>query len=364
MVVVVCAAGAFLFGLGVVMPLVLPKRSNGQLGIRKVENEQLGTIDVVIAAYLEASVIEGTVRSLKSQLATSRIPGKVIVVASDDDTYSAAACADQRIRAPRNGKPSAINAGVVAAQADVVVLTDANCLISPDDWPLLVMKGLESTRLLTGNKREKGARERLFWLYEQVLKSRVKGSDSFPPTLAVIGEFLAFRRSDYRPIAASTLADDLALALDFHKRDLRVATVPSIYTLEDPAPPAEQWERRVRIACGLLSEALPSIPDLARSSVGRSYLVHKVYRVTIGVTAFWIAVVASAFLLPPYGAVTAIGTVAWAVLRYRGVIKVRSPIDSALDVIAMQAVPLAGFARLIRRKFTKGARAGWTKVPR
>lgn len=363
MVVIVCAAGAFIFGLGVVMPLVLPK-SDDQQGIQRVENDLLKSVDVVIAAYLEASVIESTVRSLKSQLATSRVPGKVIVVASDDATYCAAACADQRIRVPRNGKPSAINAGVAAAQADVVVLTDANCVIRPDDWPSQVMKGLESARLLTGNKRERGARERLFWLYEQALKSKAKGSEAFPPTLAVIGEFLAFRRSDYRPIAPLTLADDLALALDFHKRDLRVATVPSIYTLEDPAPPAEQWERRVRIASGLLSEALPSIPDLARSGVGRFYLVHKVYRVTVGVTAFWIAVVASAFLLPPYGAVVAIGTVAWAVLRYRGVIGVRSPIDSALDVIAMQAIPLAGFARLIRRKFTKGTRAGWTKAPR
>lgn len=365
MIVTLCVAGTGLFGLGIIMPLFLNRQVQDNSEYAKApKGDPLRTLDVVIAAYLEASVIAGTVQSLQGQLRASGIKGNVIVVASDEETYEAAVSADVRIRVPRNGKPSAVNAGVVSSSADVIVLTDANCLVEPASWPLLVQAGLTSARLLTGNKRERGSRERLFWFYEGLLKSKRRGQQELPSTLAVIGEFLAFRRSDFRPIPASTWADDLALALDFNRRGLRVAAVPSIFTLEDSASPAEQWERRVRIACGLLAEAVPRIPQLLRSHVGRSYLTHKVYRVTVGVAAFWVATLSAAMLIPPYGAITTLGVVGWSVLHYRGVIGVRTPFDPAFDVIAMQAIPLAGFARLIRRKFRGGLVAGWAKAPR
>ncbi|MGN7200864.1 glycosyltransferase [Arthrobacter sp. SAFR-044] len=320
-------------------------------------------MDVVIAAYLEASVIASTVQRLQRQLAGAGVAGKVIVVASDDDTYQAAAAADRTLKVPRNGKPAALNAGVSASEADIVVLTDANCAIEPDGWPLFVQTGLRSARLLTGSKRERGARERLFWRYEGLLKSR-HGEQELSATLAVVGEFLAFRRTDYIPISATTMADDLALALDFNRRELRVAAVPKIYTVEDPASPSEQWERRVRIVCGLLSEAIPRVPQLLTSTVGRAYLVHKVYRVTVGVGAFWIAAFFAMFLFPPYGALLTVSVVSWAVLRYRGFISLKSPLDPLFDVIAMQAIPLAGMARLIRRRLRGGKVVGWVKVPR
>lgn len=197
---VVFITSVCLFGLGIVLPLVHNRRRRTVDDTEDSFDDRLLTVDVVIAAYLEASVINETVRRLKDQLASSCVPGRVIVVASDAETYSAACDADLTFEVARDGKPAAVNAGVAASSADIVVLTDANCSIEPNDWPLLVRSGLMSARLLTGSKRERGSRERLFWLYEGLLKSRRGGEQKLPATLAVIGEFLAFRREDYTPI--------------------------------------------------------------------------------------------------------------------------------------------------------------------
>lgn len=365
MVTVVFAISGCLFALGVVLPVIVGARDRSLTDVSdRINDDLLSTVDVVIAAYLEASVIEETVRLLQNQFAANGVTGRVIVVASDDETFNAARAADVVLAVPRSGKPAAVNAGVASSNADIVVLTDANCCIQPDNWPLLAMHGLDTAHLVTGSKRERGSRESLFWKYEGFLKSTRQGDGGPRRTLAVIGEFLAFRRGDYAPIPESSLADDLALALDFDRRNLTVAAVPAIFTIEDPASPSEQWERRVRIACGLLSEAVPRIPQLLRSPVGRFYLTHKVYRVTVGVAAFWLAVVSSSILFRPYGSFFIIGTVTWAILRYRGMITARTMADPIFDIVAMQAIPVAGLYRLLTRNLRRSLAPGWTKVPR
>jgi cellulose synthase/poly-beta-1,6-N-acetylglucosamine synthase-like glycosyltransferase len=320
-------------------------------------------VEVVIPAYLEQGSVGATVERLSTDLEKSSVRHLVHVVASDADTAAAAAAAGKVTLTGRGGKPAAVNAAVAQSRADVLVLTDANCRIDPSDWPVRMLRELQDTSLLSANKTESGSADVLFWRLESLLK---RDATNRVGTLGVVGEFLAMRRQDYRPVPPSTTSDDLWLAIDFDARGLRVGVSPTIVTSEDPAPRPEQWERRVRIAYGQLSMALPRLPALSRTPAGRNYLAHKMYRLTIGAAAFWVGlgVLVSArprALLPLVGL-----PVGAAVAQYRGLLPVRTPLDPVAAIVALQSIPVAAVSRIVRRSLRRHQppSVGWHKVSR
>ncbi len=361
------ASGAF-FLAGPVLPLALA-------AVERVLARETGSytrpdplpedpfVEVIIPAYLEESTVGATVDRLTTDLQKSSIRHLVHVVASDEGTAAAAATAGRVTLTGRGGKPAAVNAAVEQSVADVVVLTDANCHIEPKDWPVRMLRELQVASLLSANKTESGSADVLFWRLESLLK---RDATNKVGTLGVVGEFLAMRRRDYRPVPPPTTSDDLWLAMDFDARGLRVAVSPTITTCEDAAPRPEQWERRVRIAYGQLSMALPQLSALSRTPAGRNYLAHKMYRLTVGAAAFWIGlgVLVSArprVLVPLVGL-----PVGAAVAQYRGLLPVRTPLDPVAAVVALQAIPVAAVSRIVRGSLRRdrGITVGWRKVPR
>lgn len=301
--VVVMIVALALFVAGLVLPFVLsrvdrarePERADMEVG-------DGASLDVVIPAYLEASVVGLSVRRLITQLAAWPGPARVLVVASDDATADAAAGAGAVVlRTEPRGKAAAVNAGVYASNADVIVLTDANCELGPDAWPARLQGALVGGDLLSARKSETGARESAFWRYEDAVK-RSLGADG--PTMSVAGEFLAFRRVDFTPLPASCLTDDLTMARDFAVRGLRVRIAPGIQTSEPPSEGRDQWERRIRIAAGVWTDALPQWRVLSTVPAGRQFLAHKGYRMTVGVVAFWTAVSAASLTFSPWSELT------------------------------------------------------------
>jgi cellulose synthase/poly-beta-1,6-N-acetylglucosamine synthase-like glycosyltransferase len=101
------------------------------------------SVDVLVAAYNEAAVIDRTVSSL---LASQGVSVRVIVVddGSTDDTYAvvqAAHGADPRVtllRKPNGGKASALNLALEHARSEVVVGVDADTQLAPNALALLV----------------------------------------------------------------------------------------------------------------------------------------------------------------------------------------------------------------------------------
>ncbi|SDQ66849.1 glycosyltransferase [Quadrisphaera sp. DSM 44207] len=307
------------------------------------------TIDVVIAAYLESTVIGAAVRRLRRDLARYG-GGRVVVVASDRATFDAAHEADVRLLQPRSGKASAINAGVETCSADVVVLTDANCEIRPENWPDLVREALcRGVGLLSANKTEE-AGEGLYWRYERTVKQLASHRTG---CLAVVGEFLALRRRDFRRIPTTAVNDDLWLAIDVGARGGRVETHPAIVTTEPAAPPEEQWGRRTRIMAGQLELMRQQRGQLLRTAAGRHLLVHKWYRSTVGAGAFWVATAAATALLPAPLRLPVLGSLASAVRDYRaGTRRSRFLPSSAVSYAGMQAVPL----EVARQRVLRGLR--------
>ncbi|SFP13824.1 Glycosyltransferase, catalytic subunit of cellulose synthase and poly-beta-1,6-N-acetylglucosamine synthase [Geodermatophilus dictyosporus] len=360
------ASGA-LFLVGPVLPLALAatERLLGRTGSYPTPEPlpEDPFVEVVVPAYLEESTVGATVEVLTNALEKSAVRHLVHVVASDEGTAASAAAAGKVTRTGRGGKPAAVNAAVEQSTADVVVLTDANCRIEPPDWPVQMLRELQDTSLLSANKTEVGSDDVLFWRLESWLKLNASSDGG---TLGVVGEFLAMRRRDYRPVPPATTSDDLWLAMDFDARGLRVSVSPTIVTCEDPAPRPEQWERRVRIAYGQLVMALPRLRALSRTPAGRNYLAHKMYRLTVGAAAFWTALAALVSVRPRV-LVPVVGVpVGAAVAQYRGLLPVTTPVDPVAAVVALQAIPVAAASRIVRRSLRRDGKAvaGWRKVPR
>ncbi|WP_175507532.1 glycosyltransferase family 2 protein [Nocardioides terrae] len=315
-------------------------------------------------AYLEASVVGDKVRSVHDALAAYEGGGRVIVVASDVATATAArnAGADHVIEAGRNGKPAAVNVGVAASDAEIVAVSDANCEIHPVSWPAIAADALRDASVVSAHKSESGGAERLFWAYERLIKRfQGDGGDS----LSVVGEFVAFRRSEFRDIPRGELIDDLWLAVDFASRGLRVTVAERITTVEPPAERNDQWERRVRIAEGVLGQQLPRVHTFLRFPAGRRFAVHKFYRLTIGCSAFWAGLLSTA-MVRPLGLLPLLGVVtAYCVARYRGALFPRRSLLPWTTVVGMQAVPPAALARIVRKRFRGSeGQPGWKKIAR
>ncbi len=90
---------------------------------------------VVVPAYQAADVIGNCVKALKAQsIPCERYEIIVVDDGSTDETAAAArhACADRVLVIPHQGRSAARNAGIEAAQGEIILFTDADCEPAPD----------------------------------------------------------------------------------------------------------------------------------------------------------------------------------------------------------------------------------------
>jgi hypothetical protein len=360
---IVMLVGLVLFGAGLVLPFVAGRLSGRAAAAPPaLALPDAPSIDVVIAAYLESSVIGETIDSLTRQLAARPGRSTITVVASDPQTADVAEAHGARVlRGEPHGKPAAVNEGVLSSVAEIIVLSDANCRIAPDEWPTLMLTELTTANLVSASKTEAGGGEGAYWKYEAAVKSSGEGTTE---TLSVVGEFLAFRRADFVAIPEHVLTDDLYLATDFALRGRVVRASGSILTVEPPTHGAEQVERRIRISAGQWAEALPRWRELARIPAGRQFLAHKGYRMSFGALGFWIAVVGFALLVWPWTTIIAVVAVVGGWLIYTRIPNAPSILRLGATVVALQAITFLGLARAIRRRLSRSPQRGWKKVAR
>jgi glycosyltransferase involved in cell wall biosynthesis len=322
-------------------------------------------VTVVVPAYLESGVIAAKVSNLQE----NGYPGalEVIVVASDPDTSAAARATSARVSesATRLSKPEALNQGVEAAIHPIVVLTDANAMLTPGAIESLVRWfSLSGVDAVAGEKLILGENEeRFYWRFESWLKLLEWRRGT---TIGVDGALVAVRRDAYRPMPTYVTMDDIWLALDIIEHGGRIAYEPAARVAEEPAPHDADWERRTRVvACTL--EVLwrrrrllvPGVTDVTPMLWG-----HRLIRTTFGPLAHCLLVLmavrstrrsrlARLFLAGHLGGFVAL-------LRVRRGAKTGFLERLAAHLLYLQAVGLAGTVRYLRRDRS----ALWQKVPR
>ena len=224
-------------------------------------SEQPATLTVAIAVHDEATHVAQRIADALAQDGPTS-PVLEVIVGSDgstdgtDTVVEAIARTDPRVRLlalPRAGQTPTQQALFEAAQADVVVLTDAETHFAPGALARLVAPfGDPRVGAATGRLewRDEGAtatsrNEGLYWRYER----RVRDLESRAGWLtAVTGAFLAVRRSSYRPVPAAASMDHL-LPLYVREQGGLVVYVPDAVATDRPISGLrEQFRSRTRTA--------------------------------------------------------------------------------------------------------------------
>lgn len=187
-----------------------------------ISNTYTPRVSFIIAAYNEASVIE---QKLANTLALDYPMEQLeILIASDGSTdgtnelVATHAAPNVRLLAqPRQGKNRTLNAAVAAATGEILVFSDADCMLVPEALQYLVAPFADPDVGGVGGEHRYPTPERGYFNLKRKLKQLQSGSGTMT---AAEGQLYAIRRSLYQPVPLSA-TDDFFISLQVpmaHKR--------------------------------------------------------------------------------------------------------------------------------------------------
>jgi cellulose synthase/poly-beta-1,6-N-acetylglucosamine synthase-like glycosyltransferase len=224
----------------------------------------LPPVAVVVPAYNEGVGIERAVRSL----AASDYPEFEVVVVDDGSTDDTAEIVERLalervrlLRKPNGGKPSALNAGIDASTAPVVVMVDGDTVFEPEAlWRLVQPLGDPAVGAVSGNTKV-GNRRGLIGRWQHIeyvtgfnLDRRMYEILQCTPT--VPGAIGAFRRdalAEVGGVSGETLAEDTDLTLAIGRTGCRVVYAEDARAwTEAPSSFGDLWRQRYRWSYGTM----------------------------------------------------------------------------------------------------------------
>jgi cellulose synthase/poly-beta-1,6-N-acetylglucosamine synthase-like glycosyltransferase len=264
----------------------LSGRSERRRGNPKADD--LPAVSFVVPAYNEEGRIAAKLQNLR-ELDYPRSLTEVIFVSdgSTDRTaemLEADSLAGLRVlRQPeRRGKSSALNAGVAAATADVLIFCDAATLLDPDAVRRLVRHFADPrVGVACGSLRfEAGAEsqetEGAYWRFESALRLM---EGRLGATLTASGALYALRRAAWVPLAADAVIDDFVIPMNARSQGYRVVYDPEARATEFAGESvSHEFKRRVRLAVGSF-RALSAVWRAPLGFVTRfAFVSHKLLR--------------------------------------------------------------------------------------
>ena len=272
---------------------LLSLRAGRPAGGPVVDDADLPSVSLLIAAYNEEEVIGGQVRSA---LALDYPREKFeVVVGSDGSTDGTAAAvrrhADPRVRlldyTRRRGKASVLNSAVLELEGEIVVLSDANTRIDPGAVRRLVRwfrdpaVGAVCGRLVLTDPRTGRNVDGIYWRYETFLK---RCESRLGALLGANGAIYAIRRSLFEPIPPGTIVDDFVIPLLARLRTGCAIVYDGEAVAREETPPdvGSEFHRRARIGAGGFQSIglLWRLLDPRQGWVAFTFFSHKVLRWT------------------------------------------------------------------------------------
>jgi biofilm PGA synthesis N-glycosyltransferase PgaC len=216
-------------------------------------------VSIIIAAYNEEKVIASKLQNtLALDYPSFKLQIIVAAYGSTDATATIASTYDHVLvlhEHERKGKAAAINEAIQHAIHPIVVLTDANTVLSAQTLKQLVAPFAdEQTGAVAGEKKVISADraavsgEGLYWQYESWLK---KQETNFYTVVGAAGELFALRKELFVPVPEQTITDDFFISINVnfqHKKVQYAANAVSIETASSSL--TNEWKRKVRIAAG------------------------------------------------------------------------------------------------------------------
>lgn len=252
------------------------------------------TVSVLIPVYNEETVI----REKLTGILLSDYPAELLEIlvgsdASDDSTdeiVESVAAGEKRIKLHRSnmrrGKSAMLNDLAALAGGDILIITDANVLLSADTVRHLAEgisapgTGLCDAAVMTDAAASHGVahQENFYSRFESALKSAEAAA--WGTMTGPYGGCYAIRRDLFPVIPDNTLVDDLYVGLTVLKKGYAIKNIPSATVTEDTeADLAGQYRRRVRIAAGSYQNLFRFGPFPSRNiKFSFSFFSHKVLR--------------------------------------------------------------------------------------
>ena len=299
----------------------------------------LPPVSIVMAVHNEADVLPAKLNNLAAlDYPADRIE---IIVSSDGSTDRTkeivAARTGERLRfvsSPRQGKASALNRGIQAAQGQVILFTDARQVIAPDAVRQLVANfadssvGCVSGELILTEQGAVGPSNGfgLYWTLEKKIRQWESLSGS---AIGATGALYAVRKELLVPLPVGTILDDVYIPLHVARQRKRVVFEPKARAYDRVAPSQREFRRKVRTLTGnyqlvqlspwLITPSNPVFWDyishkllrllapfsLLALLISSLFLGSTLYRVALGLQAVFYAFAALASLGRPRPAIVA-----------------------------------------------------------
>jgi poly-beta-1,6-N-acetyl-D-glucosamine synthase len=342
---------------------------------------QLPLVTVIIAAYNEEAVIGKKIENtLAADYPLEKLQLIVAAQGSTDRTAAIAAAFPNVLvmqSAERKGKAVAVNEAVAQAIHPVVVLTDANTLLTPQTIQRLVLKLNDAaTGAVAGEKKVVDANnatvsgEGLYWRYESWLKQQ---ETVFYTVVGAAGELFAFKKELFVPIPAHAVTDDFFLSLSVNMQGKKVAyAADAISTEAASLSLKDEWNRKLRIAAGGIQSLLlvkKALNPFRYPVLSFQFFSHRVLRWLFCGPAFLVLLLANVMLANTtsfacYGVVLLLQILfyVFALIGYFISVQKKSFFLFTVPfyIVFMHAAMMAGFVRY----FTKGQSVLWEKAQR
>ncbi|WP_141579555.1 bifunctional polysaccharide deacetylase/glycosyltransferase family 2 protein [Actinomadura sp. WMMA1423] len=244
-----------------------PRRARGRRGPPPggLPPDPFPPVSVVVPAYNEEAGIAATVASLLD----TDYPGTVEVIVVDDGSADATAAIVESmrlpglhlVRKPNGGKPSALNAGIAAAGADVLVLVDGDTVFQRDTLRHLLAPFADpEVGAVSGNTKVAnrggllGRWQHIEYVIGFNLDRRMFDLLRCMPTIP--GAIGAFRRSvlaEVGGVPGDTLAEDTDLTIAICRTGRRVVyEEKALAWTEAPSSLRQLWRQRYRWCYGTM----------------------------------------------------------------------------------------------------------------
>jgi cellulose synthase/poly-beta-1,6-N-acetylglucosamine synthase-like glycosyltransferase len=271
------------------------------------------TVSIIIAVRDGAGMIE---KKIVNCLGQNYPDEKLdIIVVSDGSTDGTAELVQRSIEAhsgrlclvelpePR-GKAHALNAGVLAANGEILVFTDVRQRLDVKAIRTIVenfadpaIGGVGGNLILDRDDQNGfGQGIDLYWRYEKWLRLN---EGRFNSSVGVSGAFYALRRSYFQPIPANTLLDDVYVPMTVVEHGGRVVQDSCAIAYDVPSNSrSRERQRKIRTIAGnyQLLQLKPSLLRPLQNPIWWQFISHKVLRLMVPIFLF-AAWVTNLFLL-------------------------------------------------------------------
>jgi biofilm PGA synthesis N-glycosyltransferase PgaC len=269
-------------------------------------------VTLLVAAYNEESVIaEKVLNSNELDYPADKLNHLFVTDGSTDGTVeilNQIEGATVLHEDARRGKIGAINRAMPLVETPIVVLTDANAMLSRSSIRAIVrhyrdpqVGGVSGEKRIrtTSDSGSNTKGEGLYWRYESALK---RFDSEIGSVVGAAGEVFSIRTGLFQEIEPDSILDDFMISLRVVEQGFVVKYEPNAAATEEgSADFAEEMKRKVRICAGGFQSIsrLPALLNPFRFGViSWQYISHRVLRWTITPAALILLVVSGALLAP------------------------------------------------------------------